>query len=130
VVYLLAGGVAGLAPGLYRYIPQTHGLEPLAGEDLREQVFEAALRQSAIRKAPAVLLLSAAWESMTSRYGRRGIRYVYMEAGHAAQNVTLQAVALGLGSVVIGAFEDERLLDSLSIPRTEHPLYLIPVGRC
>ena len=65
----------------------------------------------------------------TGRYGKRGVMYIHMEAGHAAQNVHLQAVALGLGSVPVGAFDDDAVTDALDLPREQRPLYLIPVGR-
>lgn len=76
-----------------------------------------------------MLILCAVYERTTVKYGQRGIRYVHMEAGHAAQNVCLQeAVSLQLGTVVIGAFDDERVKNVLAM-REEHPLYLMPVGR-
>ncbi|MFO7996297.1 MAG: SagB/ThcOx family dehydrogenase, partial [Dehalococcoidia bacterium] len=65
----------------------------------------------------------------THRYGDRGIRYVHMEVGHAAQNIYLQAVALNLGTVVIGAFHDDQVSGVLNLPANEQPLYIIPVGR-
>lgn len=129
-VLLVAGAVTELETGVYRYLPAHHALAPISvGEDRREWVFAAALRQSAIRKAPAVIAFCAVYERMTGKYGRRGIQYVHMEAGHAAQNVSLQAVALGLETVAIGAFEDERVREALAVPKPEVPLYLVPVGR-
>jgi SagB-type dehydrogenase family enzyme len=93
------------------------------------QSLESTLNQSAVAGAPVVFVISAVYERTLARYGERGIRYVHMEAGHAAQNVCLQAVALGLHSVVIGAFRDRHIQQVLGLNENEHPLYLIPVGR-
>jgi SagB-type dehydrogenase family enzyme len=82
-----------------------------------------------VKDAPVVIIITAAYERTMARYGERGIRYVNMEAGHSAQNVCLQAVSLKLGSVVVGAFNDESVKRALSLPQNENPLYLIPIGR-
>ena len=63
------------------------------------------------------------------KYGERGIRYVHIEVGHAAQNVCLQAEALGLGVCMVGAFHDGRVRELLNLPDEAEPLYLVPVGR-
>ena len=76
-----------------------------------------------------VFVFTAVYERTTQRYGDRGIRYVHIEVGHAAENFVLQAVALGLGSVTIGAFHDDQIRDILNLPESEAPLYVIPVGR-
>lgn len=88
----------------------------------------AALGQSSVRRAAAVMVLSGVYERMTTKYGERGIRYVHMEAGHAAQNVYLQAVSLGLSTVVIGAFRDEEVKSLLKMAGGEKILYIMPVG--
>jgi SagB-type dehydrogenase family enzyme len=76
-----------------------------------------------------MILLSAVYERTTAKYGQRGIRYVHMEAGHAAQNVALQAAAMSIGSVMVGAFEDEPVKAIAHLPGEQTPLYIIPVGR-
>ncbi len=128
-VYLLAGSVSGLPAGVYRYIPEGHGIVPHVEGDLREKLCQAALEQSSIKNAPAVLVLTVVCERTTRKYGERGIRYAHMEAGHAAQNVSLQVVSLGLGSVAIGAFKDQEVKSVMNLPKGEEPLYIIPVGR-
>ncbi|MHC4340605.1 MAG: SagB/ThcOx family dehydrogenase [Planctomycetota bacterium] len=118
------------ADGFFHYQPRGHRLERLRDDDLREKAYETALRQSAIRRAPAVIVVTAVYERTAKKYGeKRSPRYVHMEAGHAAQNILLQAVALGLGAVPIGAFHDDPLRESLGLPADHRPLYLIPVGR-
>lgn len=85
--------------------------------------------QSAVRKAPAVIVVTAVYERTEAKYGaQRSPRYVHLEAGHAAQNILLQAVALELGAVPIGAFLDDQVQAVLSLPSDHRPLYLIPVG--
>jgi SagB-type dehydrogenase family enzyme len=115
--------------GLFHYQVQSHTLAQLREEDLREKVFAAALRQEAILQAPVTIVITAVYARIEVKYGRaRGPRYVHMEVGHAAQNILLQSVALGLGAVPIGAFEDERVQSVLGLPADHMPLYLIPVG--
>jgi len=126
---LAAVRVAGLEPGVYRYIPRTHSLARRAAGDKAGALEAAALRQSCISQASAVVVLSAVYERTTRKYGQRGIRYVHAEAGHAAQNVSLQAVALQLGTVHIGAFQDEEVARVLQLAEDEKPLVLLPIGR-
>jgi SagB-type dehydrogenase family enzyme len=128
-VFVVTGNVTGLAVGIYSYDPQKHELVRIAQGDAREKLSAAALRQSSIGKAAAVLVISAIYERTTVKYGERGIRYVHMEAGHAAQNVYLQAVSLNLGTVVIGAFDDEAVRTVLHLGEQGQPLYIMPVGR-
>ena len=116
--------------GLYHYDPQGHRLLTISHEDFRLELYQAALRQEPVRDAPAILILAAVYERTEQKYGaERGPRYVHLEAGHAAQNLLLEAVALGLGAVPIGAFQDEQVQHVLGLPSDHEPLYLIPVGR-
>lgn len=128
-VYVVAGKVTGLSAGIYSYDPHKHELTRVADGDARAELSKAALGQSSIKSAPAVLVLSAVYERTTVKYGERGIRYVHMEAGHVAQNIYLQAAALDLGTVVIGAFDDDGIRKVLHMTGREHPLYLMPVGK-
>jgi len=128
-LYVAAGRVNGLPPGLYSYNFREHALDLWGQDDKQRELFEAALSQSSILQAAAVFAVSALYKRTTAKYGERGIRYVHMEAGHAAQNLLLQAAALGLGAVILGAFRDERVRQILMLNQTETPLYLIPVGK-
>lgn len=127
--YIVAGDVAGLPTGIYHYLPEGHELELLAGGDMRDELAEAALSQSAVRDGALSIVITALYERTTGKYGERGIRYVHIEAGHAAQNICLQAAAMGLGLVTIGAFDDGDVAELLRRPADESPLYVIPVGR-
>jgi SagB-type dehydrogenase family enzyme len=119
----------GSASGFYHYEPRPHRLIQLSDRDLRAAVRRAALDQEAITQAPAVFVIAAVYERTSRKYGAaRTPRYVHMEAGHVAQNLLLEAVALGLGGVTIGAFEDDVVQNALALPADHRPLYLIPVG--
>ncbi len=127
-VYVVAGHVSGLAPGVYRYEAATHRLAQITVGDRREVLGQAALDQEPVRRAPAVLLIAGDYGITAARYGDRAERYVALEAGHAGQNVALAAAAGGLSTVAIGAFEDDRLADVIPLPSGQVPLCLWPVG--
>jgi SagB-type dehydrogenase family enzyme len=114
--------------GLFHYLLDKHALEKLAGQDLRSALATAAWGQEFIEAAPLTLVFAAEFDRTTRRYGKRGIRYVYMEAGHAVQNVHLQAEVLGLGSVAVGAFDDASVSKVLSLPINFEPVYMVVIG--
>jgi SagB-type dehydrogenase family enzyme len=117
------------AEGVFHYEADGHRLSTVGHDDARQALYEAALRQEPIRRAPAVFVVTAVYARTAAKYGEeRGPRYVHLEAGHAAQNLLLEAVALGLGAVPIGAFDDEEVQAALGLPPDHAPLYLIPVG--
>lgn len=128
-LYLAAGNVAGLAAGVYRYAPHAHRLVPVRGEDVRRALAAAALHQDWMAGAPAIVVLAAVPARTRAKYGGRAMRYVWIEAGHAAENALLQAEDLGLGAVAVGAFDDERVARVLDLPAGTMPLLLLPVGR-
>jgi SagB-type dehydrogenase family enzyme len=128
-VYIAAGNVDDLPDGIYHYRPHTHELAMTVKGDKRNELCKAALGQPSVRNAAAVIVFSAVYERTSKKYGDRGVQYVHMEIGHAAQNVFLQAVPLKLGTVVIGAFYDDAVRKVLQIPDSEQPLYIMPVGR-
>jgi SagB-type dehydrogenase family enzyme len=127
--YLVAGEVDGLEPGLYHYVPQTHSLTLVKQGDMRAELSDASLAQPCVRDASAVIVISAIYERTTETYGDRGKMYVHMDVGHAAQNILLQATALGLGAVPVGAFRTRTIGGMLGLSETELPLYLVPIGR-
>lgn len=127
-LYVAVGKVAALAPGAYHYLPRRHELLLVAPGDRREELAAAALGQEWIATAPAVVCIAAAFERTAIKYGKRGYGYVYIEAGHAAQSLMLQAVALGLATTVVGTFSDDEVKQLLHLGAEETPLCLIPVG--
>jgi SagB-type dehydrogenase family enzyme len=114
--------------GIFQYLPDRHALENLNEQDVRAGLASAALGQEPIAEAPITVVLTADFSRTARRYGKRGSRYTHIEVGHAAQNIHLQAQALGLGSVPIGAFNDSVVSKVLSLPHDLEPLYLVPVG--
>jgi SagB-type dehydrogenase family enzyme len=110
------------------YVPDEHTAMVVSRADLRRPLARAAFGQSAVEEAPAVFVIAAVTSRTAAKYGPRAERYVTLEAGHAAQNLLLQAVALHLGAVPVGAFSDEGVSEALGLPADHEPLYLVPVG--
>ena len=125
-LYLAAGKVDGLSPGLYHYDYRAHALAVLQQGDLRVELARACLGQEMVAQAPLSIVLVAHYERTTRRYGERGYRYVYMEAGYVSQNIYLQAEALQLGTVAVGAFDDAAVKEILAVKGA--PLLIMPVG--
>ena len=128
-LYVAAGHVEGLAKGVYHYDPVRHQLEKTSDDDVRDALARAALSQLWLKDASAVIAFTADYERTTNKYGRRGNRYVHMEVGHAAQNLFLQSEALGLDTVVVGAFYDDEVARVLQLPTEIKALILMPFGR-
>lgn len=128
-IYVIARDVADLNPGVYRYLSEKHQLARVSGSDPRQAV-AAISGQKWLAQAPAVFAVSAFPARTTGKYGERAERYVYIEAGHAAQNLLLQAVNLGLCASPVGAFDDAALVQLLHLAKGEVPIYLLPAGPC
>lgn len=127
-VYLVAGKVSGIDPGIYHYEWRKHQLELVKKGDFRGDLAKAALSQRMIQDAPATLVVTAQHAKTASRYGERGtVRYVSMDTGHMGQNVHLQAESMGLGTVMVGAFIDSQVQKVLGI-KDELTVYMMPVG--
>ncbi|MGE5345888.1 MAG: SagB/ThcOx family dehydrogenase [Acidithiobacillales bacterium] len=127
-VHLVATRVEGLEPGLYRYSPSTHSLLSTASGPMAPPLAKVSLDQDFIAEAAAVVLIAAVEGRTSRKYGSRAPRYVAFEAGAAAENLALQAVAVGLGTVVVGAFDDDSLAKLARLRAGERPLCLMPVG--
>jgi len=128
-LYLMAGNVDGLTSGLYKYNSEEHSLSLHLKSDIRSEVASACHGQKMLQEAPASIIFNAVYSRTTSRYGERGSeRYVCMDLGHSAQNVYLQATAMGLATCAIGAFNDSKLKNIIKPVKEEVVLYLMPVG--
>lgn len=125
-VYVAVSKVEGLKPGLYHYDGEAHALELVEEGDISRPLAKACLGQRHVETAPINIILIAHYERTTRRYGERGYRYVHIDSGHMGQNIYLQATALGLGTVAVGAFIDEEVKKLLKVPG--EPLYIFPVG--
>lgn len=128
-IYLLITGIPECEDGVYRYNNRNHSLEQKIEGDLRRELYEVSLRQPSITNAPVVMVITGVVQRTEQRYGQRALRYVYMEAGHVAQNVYLQGTALDIGTVVIGAFHDQSVSELMRLDEGEHPLYIMPLGK-
>lgn len=131
-LYVVTGtdSIIGMDMGLYHYIPKEHQIEFSKDlkKDLRYRLAEASLFQMFIADAPISIIVTGEYERTTLVYGKRGVRYVHLEAGHVAQNIYLQSIALGLGTVAVGAFYDKEISDLLALPLNQRPLYVMPIG--
>ncbi len=126
--YLVATQIDGLTPGVYRYRPEEHDLV-LQAPGSRRRELAASIDQDCVRFSACLLVFAAVYERTTVKFGQRGIRYVHMEAAHAAQNVQLQATALRLGSVMVGSFKEDEIRSILGLPECEEPVYLVALGK-
>lgn len=128
--YLVVHNVSDIEAGVYHYAVQTHGLNQLRRGDFRRAASRAALDQEIAYRAPLVFIWTAIFERSLWKYKQRAYRYVYLDAGHIAQNVALSAVALGLGSCQIAALYDEEANDLIGVDGSrESTLYMTVVGR-
>ncbi|HDQ25548.1 MAG TPA: SagB/ThcOx family dehydrogenase [bacterium] len=127
--YVAAGNVSGLEPGVYRYIPAEHALALIKKGDVRKELSAAAMGQRVVANAPITIIFSAVYPRITGRYGDRGIMYTHMEAGHAGQNIYLQAVSMGMATVAVGAFDEKQAQKVLGVPAGEPVTYVFPAGK-
>ena len=129
-LYALVGekGIEEIESGVYHYEPRTHEITVVKEGDLRRELARAALGQMWLAEAPFSLIVTAEYQRSSSKYGERGVRYSMIEAGHAGQNIFLQAEALGLGVGIVGAFHDREVLWVAKLRQGHEPLLLMPVG--
>jgi SagB-type dehydrogenase family enzyme len=128
-VYLITGNVDSLVPGVYKYSPESNQLDLITPGDFRVPLAAASFNQSCVSEGAAVIAFSATYELMNAKYGAGSEKFVDMEVGHASQNVHLQAVSLGLGTVVVAAFRENEVREMLNLPSNEKTIYLMPVGK-
>jgi SagB-type dehydrogenase family enzyme len=115
--------------GLDHHEVEEHALRRVAAGDTRAELRSVSFDQSCITSAPAVFVFSAVYDRTCREYGSRGRMYVHMDVGHAAQNLLLQAEAMGLAGVPVAAFDPAEVSRILSLPAEEDPVYLVPIGR-
>ena len=129
-IYAVVGEncVKGLESGAYHYDPKGHAVSLVSKGDLRNKVAGAALSQMWMATAPLNILITAEYYRITRKYGKRGVRYAIIEAGHIGQNILLQSEAMGLGAGIVGAFNDEKVRQVVNIPQNYEPLLILPVG--
>lgn len=130
-IFVVCGknGVEEIGAGIYHYYIDSHSLALHHGGDARLELARASLAQAMIYEAPVDIVICADYERTSRRYGDRGGRYVHIEVGHAGQNIYLQATALGLATVAVGAFYDEQVSEVLRLDKQYRPLYIMPLGK-
>jgi SagB-type dehydrogenase family enzyme len=128
-VYLVAGSVKGLTPGVFKYQPKDHELTKIGDGDKRVELSEAAYTQQWIHQSAASIVICAVYKRTEKKYGSRARQYVHMEVGAAVENVYLQATALGVGTVLVGAFDDEAVKKIVGIGQDEEPVGIMPLGK-
>lgn len=129
-IYPIVNNITGLEKGIYHYDPRDHSLEVLDLGDYRSKVAKASLEQDFLSQANVVLALTAVFERTQWKYGARGYRYIYLDAGHIAQNIYLEATSLGLGACDVGAFFDDEVNKLLKIDGVEEfAVLLVSVGK-
>ena len=129
-VYAVVGqnSVVQIDSGVYRYETRAHRLALITNQDLRDRVARAAISQMWMANAPINLVITAEYSRVMGKYGKRGIRYAQIEAGHIGQNLFLQAEALGLKAGIVGAFHDKEVAEVMKLPRSHEPLLIMPIG--
>jgi SagB-type dehydrogenase family enzyme len=130
-IFVVSGqeSVNELEAGIYQYLVNAHSLRLHRPGDFRPDLARAALEQEFIIQVPANIVICAFYHRTCDTYGKRGERYVHMEVGHAGENIHLQAVALGLATVEVGAFHEKEVWKILGIDEQIRPLYIMPVGK-
>jgi len=128
---VLANRVDGLKPGTYQYLALEHRLARLdSASDVADRMAEACLGQKMVRQSAATFVWIADRRRMAWRYGERGVRYLFLDAGHVCQNLYLAAESIGCGACAIGAFDDDRINGLLGLDGSERfVVYLAPVGK-
>lgn len=127
-LYIAAGNVENIDPGLYKYNALNHTLIKIMDGDKREEVRKAALGQSAVKNGPACIIVAANIGRTEYKYKSRASQYVYIESGAVCQNIYLQCNTLGIGTVLIGAIREDPMKIALGLPDSETPIAVMPIG--
>jgi SagB-type dehydrogenase family enzyme len=129
-IYILIGenGVEKMEAGVYHYLPKEHSVSMILKGDRRREIASASLSQMWMAKAPVLFIITAEYKRITGKYGERGVRYALIEVGHVAQNLFLQAEALGLGAGIVGAYNDLEVSKVADLPSKHESLLIMPVG--
>jgi SagB-type dehydrogenase family enzyme len=128
-IYVLVGYVAGLPAAIYKYVIGKHELTKVSDGDKRASLSSAALSQSCVADASVSIIICAVYERTSRKYGQRAQRYVHMEVGAVAENIYLQGRAMRVGTVFVGAFDDESVRKVISAKSDENPLAIFPLGK-
>jgi SagB-type dehydrogenase family enzyme len=128
-IYVATHLVVDLPDAIYHYDPRSHALELRRPGLAQHQLAEMTIGQDMLLQANVVCIITAVFQRTMWKYGPRGYRYVWLDAGHVGQNLYLVTEALGLGSVAIGGFYDAEVNALLDLPADEEAIYLFGIGR-
>ncbi|MCX7678530.1 MAG: SagB/ThcOx family dehydrogenase [Spirochaetes bacterium] len=128
-LYVVVEKAESLREGIYRYFPEKHEIVRVKEGKFLQQLADAALGQHYIAECSVALVIAANYDRLRYRYRERSERYAHIEVGHVSQNVYLQAEALGIGTVNIGAFYDNEVAKVVGLELNEHPLCIMPLGK-
>lgn len=127
-VFTREGGVAELPAGVYHYEPASHSLRRLKTGDCTLALQSASGGQEQVGQAAAIIAMTSVFERATGKYGARGIQYAIQESGSAGENIYIESTAIGLGTVMMGAFDDDQVVQLIGAGKGERPLLLMPMG--
>ncbi len=127
-IYFVANRVDGLEKGIYHYLPAQHEIELVKKGDFVQKLVVICANQEFIAGAACCFILSAVPKRTVSVYGDRGYIYIFMEAGHISQNIYLEATSMNLGTVSVGAFNQDSMKGLLGLEGEESPIYVQPIG--
>jgi len=128
-IYLVAGNVTKLEPGIYKYKNQTNELLKITNGDKRKKLCNATLSQPCVKNSTAVIVICTVLQRTIQKYGEQAKKYVYMEVGAVAENIYLQAESLNIGTVFVGAFNDNKVKNIINAETDEEPLCIMPLGK-
>lgn len=128
-IYLVCGAVDGVDVGVYHHTHETHSLTQTTPEDVRTAMADLSAHQDWMADCTCAVVITADVKRTAVKYGKRARRYVHMEVGHVAQNILLQATALGLANATVGAFKDRELKSLLHLSDNVHPYLILTIGR-
>jgi SagB-type dehydrogenase family enzyme len=121
-IYLLAGKVTDISMGMYQYQPLGHRLVKIADGDIKTTLYNAA-PQKPINNAPAAIVITGLSKKAKNPF------WIYLEAGHIAQNICLESVSRNIGTLTMAGFNPEEVKKALKLPDDEQPVYIMPIGR-
>ncbi len=114
--------------GVYHYVPENHSLELIMREDIRKELGVVAYNQEHVSNAGLIIVFAGIYEREMEKYGSRGIIYTHIEAGHIAENILLQAVAMNLGACPVGSFSPDKVRNIMNLPKNHEIIYMITAG--
>ena len=118
-----------MADGVYRYDPIKNSLLKNNRNDVRTPLSNASYKQQFIKDAPLLIVIAGSPKKIMEKYPNKIKEFMYLEAGHIAQNIHLQAVVTGLASCPVGGFESNKVKQICKMTQGQEAVYIIAVGK-